>query len=132
MFISYDFKVTCARNGFEAFEEVIKSLREDRQPYDLIVLDLNMPIADGYEAIKNIKNLYNDTNKLFKLESETIYSRSGSFAESSDTSSVKNSSINEQDKKFEPVIIGCTSFIDDEIQEKTEKAGFDALYMVPL
>ena len=91
-----------------------------------------MPIADGYEAIKNIKNLYNDTNKLFKLESETIYSRSGSFAESSDTSSVKNSSINEQDKKFEPVIIGCTSFIDDEIQEKTEKAGFDALYMVPL
>lgn len=83
MFISYDFKVHCARNGFEAFEEVIKSLREDRQPFNLIILDLNMPIADGYEAIKNIKNLYNDTNKLFKLDDANLYSRSNSFAGSS-------------------------------------------------
>ena len=28
--------------------------------FDLIVLDLNMPISDGYEACKNIVNLYAD------------------------------------------------------------------------
>ena len=39
----------------------------DPQEYnDLIILDLNMPISDGYEACQNICSLYND-NKLFKL-----------------------------------------------------------------
>ena len=28
------------------------------QIYDLIVLDLNMPITDGYVSCKNIKKLY--------------------------------------------------------------------------
>ena len=26
--------------------------------FDLIVLDINMPVSDGWDAIKNIKRLY--------------------------------------------------------------------------
>lgn len=130
IFNQFEFNVVLARNGFEAFEEVVKSLREDRHPFNLIILDLNMPIADGFEAIKNIKNLYNDANKLFKLEGTSGVSKSDSFSNSSDHS-IKNSSV-DLDKTLEPVIIACTSFIDDEIRSKIERAGFDALYMVPL
>lgn len=33
--------------------------------FDLVILDLNMPISDGYEACKKINQMY-DENKLFK------------------------------------------------------------------
>lgn len=29
-----------------------------------------MPISDGYETCKNIVNLYNDNNKIFKTNSQ--------------------------------------------------------------
>lgn len=58
-----DFEVVEAQNGYEAFEEVEKSFFEDEKGihsnlFDLIVLDLNMPISDGFEACKNIMKLY--------------------------------------------------------------------------
>ena len=44
-------EVDQAQNGFEAFENVAAKFNSDPQEfYDLIVLDLNMPISDGYEA----------------------------------------------------------------------------------
>lgn len=40
-----------ASNGQEALEMVKKSMVEDaRDPYDLILLDLDMPIMNGYDA----------------------------------------------------------------------------------
>ena len=35
--------------------------------FDVIILDLNMPISDGYEACKKINQIY-DEKKLFKNE----------------------------------------------------------------
>ena len=35
--------------------------------FDLIVLDLNMPISDGYETCKNILQKYDDS-QMFKIE----------------------------------------------------------------
>jgi CheY-like chemotaxis protein len=35
--------------------------------YDLIVLDLNMPISDGFEACQKILAHYNDQNKLLDV-----------------------------------------------------------------
>ena len=34
--------------------------------YDVIILDLNMPITDGYEACKKIRALYSDRRLLRK------------------------------------------------------------------
>lgn len=50
-----NFEVVAAQNGHEAFEKVEKSfIKDDHGNYqglfDLIVLDLNMPISDGFEA----------------------------------------------------------------------------------
>lgn len=44
-------------------------MQEKSSHFDVIVLDLNMPIASGFEAIKNINNLYDEKTKLFKLDS---------------------------------------------------------------
>lgn len=53
-FLSYNlrkegFEVFCARNGAEALE-----LAEKCRP-DLIILDIMMPVMDGYEACRNIR-----------------------------------------------------------------------------
>jgi two-component system sensor histidine kinase/response regulator len=55
-------EVTCisAINGLEALEIVQKS----EVKFDFIILDLNMPILDGYEAGKKIIDHYNDDGKI--------------------------------------------------------------------
>jgi CheY-like chemotaxis protein len=35
--------------------------------FDLIVLDLGMPISDGFETCQNILKLYDDKRNIFKM-----------------------------------------------------------------
>ena len=58
IFSDLEFNVVVAHNGFEAFKEVQKSLTSPETSFDMILLDLNMPICDGYEACRKILNLY--------------------------------------------------------------------------
>jgi CheY-like chemotaxis protein len=52
--------VTSAHNGFEAFEIILQSrelfqkTNEKADLYDAVILDLNMPILNGYDACKSI------------------------------------------------------------------------------
>ncbi|MDR1510129.1 MAG: response regulator [Synergistaceae bacterium] len=49
-------EVTTAENGREALERLAESVRTDSgQPFDLILMDIQMPVMDGYEATKIIK-----------------------------------------------------------------------------
>lgn len=48
----YDFKVTEVENG----EELLSHLSETADKPDLIILDLNMPVKDGRETLKDLKN----------------------------------------------------------------------------
>ena len=58
LFQKYQFEVVTASNGFQAFEIVRESMGSINSMFDLIVMDLNMPISDGYQATNNIINLY--------------------------------------------------------------------------
>ena len=47
-----------AFNGKEALTLVSDSFNQGKHVYGLILMDLSMPILDGYEATKRIRNFY--------------------------------------------------------------------------
>jgi two-component system sensor histidine kinase ChiS len=50
---SVDIEVTTAQNGREALERIEESIRAKAcPPFDLVLMDLQMPVMDGYEATK--------------------------------------------------------------------------------
>ncbi len=51
---SKGYRVTTASNG----EEAIAVVKQD--PPDIVFLDLNMPVMDGFEALKNIRQFNKD------------------------------------------------------------------------
>lgn len=73
--------------------------------FDLVVLDLDMPIADGYQTCSNISNLF--TGNLFDIDSECI-------------------------PFYKPIIIACTSYVSEDIRIRTHKTGFDFTFENPL
>lgn len=48
-------------DGMEAVDAFMMAL-EDEEPYDLVVLDIMMPVMDGYQALMGIRNLEKERN----------------------------------------------------------------------
>lgn len=46
-------------NGEEAVDAFLMAL-EDEEPYDLVCLDVMMPVMDGYQALKAIRDIEKD------------------------------------------------------------------------
>ena len=82
--------------------------------FDLIVLDLNMPIMSGYQACEKIYEHYKNSNNIFEFNSIN-----------------DKRSIGIED--MIPVIIGVTaSDITIQLLKEAESYGFQNLYMCPL
>ncbi|MDR1574170.1 MAG: response regulator, partial [Clostridiales Family XIII bacterium] len=47
--------VTTAQNGSEALERLAEARRDGGASFDLVLMDLQMPVMDGYEATETIK-----------------------------------------------------------------------------
>ena len=48
-------------DGMEAVDAFMMAL-EDDEPYDLVCLDIMMPVIDGYQALMGIRNLEKERN----------------------------------------------------------------------
>ena len=48
-------------DGMEAVDAFLMAL-EDDEPYDLVCLDIMMPVMDGYQALQGIRNLEKERN----------------------------------------------------------------------
>ena len=48
-------------DGMEAVDAFMMAL-EDEEPYDLVCLDIMMPVMDGYQALRGIRNLEKERN----------------------------------------------------------------------
>lgn len=115
-----EFEVLKARNGFEAIEKYQDTLMKQTRPVDLIILDLMMPITDGYEAIERITTLFeNSKNSL-------------TFSEADDPTSPVYKNTENEKRGFKPIIIACSGLINQEVMAKTKAAGFDTLLQVPI
>jgi PAS domain S-box-containing protein len=64
--------VVVANNGQEAVDEVDKANREDK-PFDLVLMDMQMPIKDGYTATREIR----ETGCEVPVVALTAYAMSG-------------------------------------------------------
>lgn len=111
LFNKFGFEVVTAINGHLAFEEV----RASRKMFDLIVLDLDMPVADGYEALTHIKKYINR---------QSISHNVKSFSVSEACSSVLGLT--------QPYIIAASGYVDTNIRKKCMDRGFDDVFEMPI
>ena len=72
LFERANFEVVTATNGQDAYEEVLKTTSGDQRQFDLILLDLSMPITDGYEACKLILAHYKSDIQLHNVEPKLV------------------------------------------------------------
>ena len=57
LFIKAGFEITTAINGQEAYEHFFSNFGDGKPGFDLVVLDLCMPVSDGFEACRKILSL---------------------------------------------------------------------------
>ena len=107
--------VTTAINGHQAFEILSKQTEDNF--FDLVILDLNMPISDGYETCKNIIKFFK-CKGIFKIEASQVSNLSNSNGLSL--------------MHFQPVIVALSSLITRDIDKRTIEAGFDLTLQSPL
>lgn len=77
--IKYEFAKTISafNNGLEAFDELKQKINEPAALPDIILLDINMPIMDGWEFLDQFLPLLEQTTKKI-----SIYIATSSIAES--------------------------------------------------
>lgn len=109
LFEKYGFEVTTAINGHLAYEKVLNA----NEMFDLIVLDLSMPVSDGFEACKLILQVYSDTNLLQR----NISSKRQSFSKPYD---------------YIPYIVGASGYVDANVYKKCKDVGFEDLFEMPI
>jgi CheY-like chemotaxis protein len=98
-----------AVNGLEAFQ-FAQNCR-DKQRIDFVLLDLDMPIMDGFEACQQILGLYTSKNQLFKLEKNN-----DSDDSDSDRSVVREVEHIIDDMFTKPLMVAYSGLVNEEVE----------------
>lgn len=98
-------------DGMEAIDAFLMALEEDA-PYDLVCLDVMMPIMDGYQALKNIRDIEKEKN----------------IPEEEKAKVIMTTALNEEKNVKKAFELGCTVYcakpIDmDKLKSMLEKLG---------
>jgi CheY-like chemotaxis protein len=81
--------------------------------YDLVILDLDMPVCDGYDACQQIKMLF--TKQVIPAQDyETDHKFGGTLAD------------------YIPWIVAVSGYIDADTENKIQQTGFDSYFEQPL
>ena len=101
--------LSSASNGLEAYEIAAC------QNFDLIIMDLNMPIMDGFKATKKIKDYFRNSNIFM----------GGDFNSDDED--------NDRSLRTEPIIVALSaSELDQQLTQQCKDSGFDHWMSSPL
>ena len=100
-------------DGMEAIDAFMMAL-EDGDPYDLICLDVMMPIMDGYQALKNIRDIEREHN----------------IPEEEMVKIIMTTALNEQKNVKKAFELGCTVYCAKPIDMNKKKNTLEMIGLV--
>ena len=126
---SYCSMILEAQNGYEAIEIVkkFKPQNSNQRPIDFILMDLDMPIMNGWQACQNIRSYQNDDNTLFRVTTKVNLNSNEISQSGGRSESVMGSGLSEN-----LYIFAYSALITKEIEEKALKTGFNKCIESPL
>lgn len=101
-------------DGMEAIDAYMMAL-EEGDPYDLVCLDVMMPIMDGYQALKNIRDIEKEHN----------------IPEEKRAKVIMTTALNEEKNVKKAFELGCTVYCGKPIDMDRLKSTLDKLGFVP-
>ena len=136
------FNVNTANNGLEALDVVFA---KPRNYFDVIVLDINMPIMDGFETCSKINKYLTSQNVIQMVEvnketktiknhfeddslSKSMFALKEEFKQQLTPMRVKEKDDWKKDKR--PLIYAYTGDMNPGIEKKAEALGFKKAFTV--
>lgn len=101
-------------DGMEAIDAYMMAL-EEGDPYDLVCLDVMMPIMDGYQALKNIRDIEKEHN----------------IPEEKRAKVIMTTALNEEKNVKKAFELGCTVYCGKPIDMDRLKSTLDKLGLIP-
>lgn len=100
-------------DGMEVVDAFMMALEEGK-PYDLICLDIMMPVMDGYQALVGIRNLERDRN----------------IPESEAVKIIMTTALNDEQNVKMAFDLGCTIYSGKPIHEERFKQALEKLNLI--
>lgn len=100
-------------DGMEAIDAFMMAL-EEGDPYDLICLDVMMPVMDGYQALKSIRDIEKERN----------------IPEDKKTKIIMTTALNEEKNVKKAFELGCTVYCAKPIDMVKLKSTLEKLNLI--